>query len=97
MFLNRNFVSTPGPIIDFSNYRGLSHFVNYAKYFIQHLTVKVNSICRGNYCGSSVLIWTKQVSYWVYVVHVLKTKETMGIQLIGESATYRLQESLRFS
>jgi hypothetical protein len=34
------------------------HFVNYIQNSIQHSCVKVNSICRGNYWGSSVWIST---------------------------------------
>jgi hypothetical protein len=36
-------------------------FVNYIQNFIQHSRVKVNSICRGNYWGSSVWISKQQV------------------------------------
>jgi len=32
------------------------------KNFVQHPAVKVNSICRGNYWGSSMLISTQQVN-----------------------------------
>jgi len=37
--------------------------VNYVQNFIQHVAVKVNSICRGNYWESSVWILTQQVNY----------------------------------
>jgi hypothetical protein len=41
---------------DCSNYRGISLFVNHIQNPIQHPSVKVNSICRGNYWGLSVWI-----------------------------------------
>ena len=43
-------------------------FVSYLENFIQHPAVKLNSICRGNYWGSLVLILTQQVNYWSYVL-----------------------------
>ena len=36
---------------------------NYVQNFIQHPAVKVNSICRGNYWGTSMWIWTQHVNY----------------------------------
>jgi hypothetical protein len=39
------------------NYRDIS------QNFIQYPAVKVNSICRGNYWGSSAWIFTQQVIY----------------------------------
>jgi len=38
-------------------------FANYVQNFIQLPTVKVNSICRGNYWGESAWISTQQVNY----------------------------------
>jgi len=38
-------------------------FANYIQNVIQHLAVKVNSICRGNYWGSSVWILMQQITY----------------------------------
>jgi hypothetical protein len=38
-------------------------FASYAQNFIQHPTVKANSICRGNYWGSSMWILTQQNNY----------------------------------
>jgi len=43
-----------------------SRDISLAKYvqnFIQHPAVKINSICRGNYWGSSLWISTLQVNY----------------------------------
>jgi hypothetical protein len=37
---------------------GAYHSVNCIQNFIQHSAVTVNSICRGNYCGSSMWIST---------------------------------------
>jgi len=34
----------------FSNYMGHIAFVNYVQNFIQHPAIKVNCICKGNYC-----------------------------------------------
>jgi hypothetical protein len=48
---------------DYSNYRGISFFVSYLENFIQHPAVKLNSICRENYRGSSVWILKQQVNY----------------------------------
>ena len=42
---------------------GAYHFCQLHKNSIQHPAVKVNSICRGNYWGSSRWISTKQVNY----------------------------------
>jgi hypothetical protein len=39
------------------------HFCHYIQNVIQHPGVKVNSICRGNYLGSSVWISMQQVNY----------------------------------
>ena len=41
---------------------GAYHFGSYVQHFIQHPAVKVNSICRGNYWGSSMRILTQYVS-----------------------------------
>jgi len=38
-------------------------FANNVQNFIQHPAVKINSICRGNYWGSSVWISTDQDNY----------------------------------
>ena len=43
-----------GDKTDCSNYRG-----NYVQTFVQHPALKVKSICRGNYCGSSMWIPTQ--------------------------------------
>jgi len=51
-----------GDKTDSSNYRGIT-FANYVKNFIQHPAVKVNSISRGNYWGSSVWILTQHINY----------------------------------
>jgi hypothetical protein len=47
-----------GDKTDFSNYQGILIFVDYVQNSVQHSFVKVNSICRGNYWGSSVWIST---------------------------------------
>ena len=44
-----------------------------------HPAVKVNSICAGNYRGSSVWLSTQQVNYWSYILHSSNTWEKMGI------------------
>jgi hypothetical protein len=54
------------------------HFANYKQNFVQHPAVKVNSICRGNYWGSSVWILTQQVNYWSYILHSSNTCERNG-------------------
>jgi hypothetical protein len=50
-------------------------FVNYVQNFIQHSSVKFNSLRRGNYWGSSVGISTQQVNYWSYILHSSNTWE----------------------
>jgi len=47
---------------DCNNYRGIS-LCNHLKNFIQHPALKVNSICEGNYRGSSMWFSTQQVDY----------------------------------
>ena len=77
--------------------KGHITFANYVQNFFQHPAVKINSICRGNYWGSSMWISTQQVNYWSYNLHWSNTWEKMGIQWRSASAVYRLQESLWFS
>ena len=48
---------------DCNNYRGMSLLPTTLKNFIQHPAVKVNSICEGNYRGSSMWLSTQQVDY----------------------------------
>ena len=45
----------------------------YVQNFIHHPDVKFNSICRGNYWGSSMWILTQQVSYCSYILHSSNT------------------------
>ena len=52
-----------GDKTDCSNYSGISIFFNHVQNFIQYSAVKINSICRGNYWGSSVWILTQKVNY----------------------------------
>jgi hypothetical protein len=49
------------------------YFFNYVQNFIQHPSVKVNSLFRGDYLVSSVWIWTYPVNYWSYVLHLPTT------------------------
>ena len=42
---------------------GAYHFANHLQNFIQHPALKVNSICEGNYRGSSMWFSTQQVDY----------------------------------
>jgi hypothetical protein len=42
---------------------GTYHFANYVQNFIQHPALRFNSMCRGNYWGSSVWISTQEVDY----------------------------------
>ena len=51
-----------GDKTDCNNYRAY-HFANHLENFIQHPAVKVNSICEGNYRGSSTWLSTQQVDY----------------------------------
>jgi hypothetical protein len=50
----------------------------YSPKFIQHPALKINSICRGIYLGSSVWIPTQQVSYWSYTLNSSDTWDNMG-------------------
>jgi len=51
-------------------------FANYVHNFIQHLTVKVNSICRGNYWGLPVWISSNEsaTDHMYYILHMLEKK-----------------------
>jgi len=46
------------------------NFVNYVHNSIQHPAVNVNSICRGNYWGTSVWVLTQQINYWSHILHL---------------------------
>jgi hypothetical protein len=48
---------------DCINYRGVITFADYVQNVIHYLSVKDNSIFRGNYCGSSNFLSTQQVNY----------------------------------
>ena len=50
-----------GDKTDCNNYRGISHLPSNLQTFIQHPALKVNSICEGNYRGSSMWLSTQQV------------------------------------
>jgi hypothetical protein len=52
-----------GDKTDSSNYRGISLMPTKYKIFFHHHVVKVNSICRENYGGSSMWISTQQANY----------------------------------
>jgi len=67
------------------------------QYCIQHPAVKVNSVCRRNYWGSSVWIWKQQDRHWSYIPHSSNTRDKKGLQWSRASAVCRLQESLWFS
>jgi hypothetical protein len=45
-----------GDKTDCNNYKGCITSANYIQNFIQHPARKANSICRGNYCGPTMLI-----------------------------------------
>jgi len=58
--------------------RGISLLDNYVQNFIQHPAVKVNSIRRGNYWGSSVWILRQQVNCWSCILYSSNTWEKNG-------------------
>ena len=62
---SRSLYYKKGDKTDCSNYRGISliTFAYYIENFVQHPAVKVNSICRGNYWGSSMWISMQQLNY----------------------------------
>jgi hypothetical protein len=69
---------------DCRNCRGILHCQLHIKCY-QHPAIKVTSICRGNYWGSSVRILTQVNYYHVFCIrHILKKK--MGIQWTNVSA-----------
>jgi len=74
--------------------KGHITFANYVQNFIQHPAVKLNSIFRGNYWGSSMWILMQQVNYWSYFLHLSNTWEKMGIKWNSASPLYKLQASL---
>ena len=76
---------------------GAYHFCQLRKNSIQHPSLKVNSICRGNYRGSSMWVPAQQVDYWSFILYLSNAWEKMGIQWSSASALYRHQESLWFS
>ena len=57
------YLSIRGTKTDCNNYRGRSLLPNYIRNIVQHPSLKVNSICRGNYWGSSMWVPTQQVDY----------------------------------
>ena len=57
-----------GDKTDCSSYRGIS-LLPTVQNFIQHPAVKFNSICSGNYWGSSVWISMQQVNLLTYLLH----------------------------
>ena len=67
------------------------HFCHLPTKFYQHPAVKINYICRRNYWGSSVWIWTQQVNYWSYILRSWHTWEKMGIKWSSASAIYRIR------
>jgi len=48
---------------------------NYVQKFIKHPAVKVNSIRRGNYWGSQVLILTQVNYYHIFYIHQILEKK----------------------
>ena len=55
-------------------------FANYIQNIVQHTSLKVNSICRGNYWGSLMWVPTRQVDYSSFILHSSNAGEKMGIQ-----------------
>jgi len=73
------------------------HFCQLCTKFNPTSCCQVNSICRGNYWGSSIWISTQKINHWSYILHSPNTWEEMGIQRSNATAFYRLQECLWFS
>ena len=61
-----------------SNYRGISLCQPGKKNIMQHPAVKFNSICRGNYWGSSLWISTQQIKHVSYISHSANTWKKNG-------------------
>jgi len=68
---------------------GAYHFYQLRTKFYPTSAVKVNSICRGNYWGSSMWISKNQVNYWSYIWHSSNTWKKIGIQWSSASAANR--------
>ena len=68
---------------DCSNYSDIITTANYLQNFIQHPAVKVNSICRGNYWGSSRWILMQQVNYYSAFVKYLRKNGNTKKQCIS--------------
>jgi hypothetical protein len=64
-------------------------FAKYIQNFIPHPAVKVNSVCRGNYWGSSLWILTQQVNYTdhIFWIHQILEKKWNYNELVHQLFT----------
>jgi len=73
--------------------RGISLFASYVQNTLQNPAVKVNSICGGNYWGSSVWISSQQINYLSCFLHSSNTSENIGTERSCASAAYRIKKA----
>ena len=65
--------------IKMNTWNNINHLSATYKILSKNSAVKVNSICRGYYWGSSVWISKQHVNYRSYILHLSNTREKIGL------------------